>query len=119
MKTWKDEKNNLLSNPAVKKEYDALDSEFTSLDNALHSLSAEEQITLTQEALADVDAGRVIDHHAMEAWASRKATIHSWEEYRRTGEHVTGAEVIAWLETWGETVEQAAPQCHTKGEKRD
>lgn len=31
----------------------------------------EERDRLTQEALADVDAGRVIDHHAVQAWAER------------------------------------------------
>ncbi|WP_027389046.1 CopG family ribbon-helix-helix protein [Chrysiogenes arsenatis] len=44
--------------------------------------------------------------------AFRQATIHSWEEYQRTGEHITGEEAIAWLETWGETSEQQAPKCH-------
>ena len=29
---------------------------------------------LTQEALADVDAGRVIDHQAMQAWADSLST---------------------------------------------
>ena len=31
----------------------------------------EERDRLTQEALADVDAGRVIDHQAVQAWADR------------------------------------------------
>ncbi len=31
----------------------------------------EERDGLTQEALADVDAGRVIDHQAVQAWADR------------------------------------------------
>ncbi|WP_462322577.1 CopG family ribbon-helix-helix protein [Halochromatium sp.] len=31
----------------------------------------EERDRLTQEALADVDAGRVIDHQAVQAWAER------------------------------------------------
>jgi predicted transcriptional regulator len=30
----------------------------------------EERKHLTKEALADVDAGRVIDHHAVQAWAA-------------------------------------------------
>lgn len=29
----------------------------------------EERDRLTHEALADVDAGRIIDHHAVQAWA--------------------------------------------------
>lgn len=31
----------------------------------------EDRDRLTQEALADVDAGRVIDHQAVQAWADR------------------------------------------------
>jgi len=31
----------------------------------------EERDRLTREALADVDAGRVIDHQAVQAWAER------------------------------------------------
>jgi len=38
--------------------------------------------------------------------------LEAWEEYRETGLHVTGAEVIAWLETWGTEHEKDAPTCH-------
>ncbi|MBF4114218.1 CopG family ribbon-helix-helix protein [Enterobacter cloacae] len=34
----------------------------------------EERDRLTQEALADVDAGRVIDHKAVQAWADSLGT---------------------------------------------
>ncbi len=34
----------------------------------------EERDRLTQEALADVDAGRVIDHQAMQVWAESLGT---------------------------------------------
>ena len=34
----------------------------------------EERIRLTREALADVDAGRVIDHQAVQAWAESLST---------------------------------------------
>jgi predicted transcriptional regulator len=34
----------------------------------------EERSRLTQEALADVDAGRVIDHQAVQAWADSLST---------------------------------------------
>ncbi len=36
----------------------------------------EEQDRLTREALADVEAGRVIDHQAVQAWAESLATEH-------------------------------------------
>ncbi len=34
----------------------------------------EERSRLTREALADVDAGRVIDHQAVQAWADSLGT---------------------------------------------
>jgi predicted transcriptional regulator len=44
--------------------------------------------------------------------AFRQDAIKSWETYQETGLHVAGDEVIAWLETWGEDDEKAAPVCH-------
>jgi len=38
--------------------------------------------------------------------------LQAWEEYKETGLHVTGAEVIEWLKTWGTEHERAAPTCH-------
>ena len=42
----------------------------------------------------------------------RQDAINAWNEYQETGLHVSGDEVIAWLGTWGEEIEQAAPVCH-------
>lgn len=44
--------------------------------------------------------------------AFRQGAIDAWNEYKETGLHVTGDEVIAWVETWGEENENAAPVCH-------
>ncbi len=44
--------------------------------------------------------------------ALRQDGINAWNEYQATGLHVTGDEVIAWLDTWGEENEQTAPVCH-------
>ena len=44
--------------------------------------------------------------------AFRQDGIRAWNEYQASGLHVTGDEVIAWLDTWGEENEQAAPVCH-------
>jgi len=38
--------------------------------------------------------------------------LQAWEEYKETGLHVTGAEVIEWLNTWGTDHEKAVPTCH-------
>ena len=42
----------------------------------------------------------------------RQDGIRAWNEYQATGLHVTGDEVIAWLDTWGADAEHAAPVCH-------
>jgi len=44
--------------------------------------------------------------------ALRQDAIKAWVEYQETGLHVTGDEVIAWLDTWGEENERVAPECH-------
>lgn len=44
--------------------------------------------------------------------AFRQDAINAWNEYQETGLHVTGDEVVAWLDTWGEENEKAAPICH-------
>jgi len=44
--------------------------------------------------------------------AFRQDAINAWKEYQETGLHVTGDEVIAWLDSWGEENEKAPPLCH-------
>lgn len=42
----------------------------------------------------------------------RQEILKAWDEYQEIGLHVTGDEVIAWLETWGEENEKVVPVCH-------
>lgn len=44
--------------------------------------------------------------------AFKAEALASWHEYQETGKHITGDEVIAWLETWGDERELPAPKCH-------
>ena len=44
--------------------------------------------------------------------AFRQDAINTWNEYQKNGLHVTGDEVVAWLDTWGDVNEEAAPICH-------
>ncbi len=44
--------------------------------------------------------------------AYRQGAIDAWNEYQATGLHVTGDEVVAWLDAWGEETGKAAPVCH-------
>ena len=36
----------------------------------------------------------------------------SWEDFQKTGLHLTGEEVLKWLETWGTEDEKDLPKCH-------
>ena len=44
--------------------------------------------------------------------AFRQDAINAWNEYQKNVLHVTGDEVVAWLDTWGDVNEEAAPICH-------
>jgi len=39
-------------------------------------------------------------------------TLLSWDEFQRTGLHITLEELEAWMDTWGTPDEKAAPKCH-------
>ena len=50
-----------------------------------------------------------------EARESFKAeALASWAEYRETGLHLTGAEVVRWLDSWGIAGEGECPPCHLR-----
>ena len=41
-----------------------------------------------------------------------REALASWTAYRETGRHLTGEEVLTWLNTWGSATETALPECH-------
>jgi len=43
----------------------------------------------------------------------RQDTLNAWRAYQETGIHVTGDEVVAWLNSWGEENELPPPVPHT------
>jgi len=48
-----------------------------------------------------------------EARESFKAeAVASWAEFQETGQHLTGAELVTWLESWGSADEGDCPPCH-------
>ncbi len=59
---------------------------------------------------------RTAIHQYVEREEARDAFLQAgrdaWREHRDTGLHASAAEVLAWLETWGEDTETAAPACH-------
>ena len=52
----------------------------------------------------------VSDAERREAW--ERESLEALREFDETGLHVTGEEVMAWLETWGTDDEKPAPECH-------
>jgi predicted transcriptional regulator len=42
----------------------------------------------------------------------KREALASWQEYKETGQRLTGDEVTAWLDTWGSDKEEAVPPCH-------
>lgn len=44
--------------------------------------------------------------------ALQQEALRAWEEHQTSGLHVTGDEVVSWLESWGSENEKAAPTCH-------
>jgi predicted transcriptional regulator len=52
----------------------------------------------------------ITDAERRDAW--ERESLEALKELDETGLHVTGEEVIAWLETWGTDDEKPAPECH-------
>jgi len=42
----------------------------------------------------------------------KQEALASWASYQETGEHLTGQEARAWLNTWGTDAEAELPKCH-------
>ncbi len=60
-------------------------------------------------------------NHAFEAELEQRATArvrfqqeaeNSWLEFQKSGSHLSGEEVYAWLDTWGSRNEKPLPECH-------
>lgn len=39
-------------------------------------------------------------------------SLDGWAEFNRTGKHITGEELFAWMDTWGTEAETGPPECH-------
>jgi predicted transcriptional regulator len=42
----------------------------------------------------------------------KQEAVASWAAFQETGQHLTGQEVRAWLNTWGSKTETELPPCH-------
>lgn len=42
----------------------------------------------------------------------KQEALASWRAYQETGLHLTGQEVLSWLDTWGTESESELPECH-------
>jgi predicted transcriptional regulator len=52
----------------------------------------------------------ISDAERREAW--ERESLEALKELDETGLHVTGEEVMVWLESWGTDDEKPAPECH-------
>jgi predicted transcriptional regulator len=42
----------------------------------------------------------------------RREAATTWSAFHESGQHLTGPEVRAWLNTWGTDDEKSVPECH-------
>jgi len=42
----------------------------------------------------------------------KQEAMKSWDDFQAFGRHLTGPEVRAWLNTWGDEPEASIPDCH-------
>ena len=42
----------------------------------------------------------------------KQEALASWTAYQETGRHLTGQEVLEWLNNWGSDKETGVPDCH-------
>lgn len=91
---------------------------------ATTTLTLDDELEARIEKLAEErgQSADVLVRDAVSQYVDRveKARAHflreadeSWEDFQRTGLHLTGEEVLAWLETWGTEDEKDLPECHT------
>jgi predicted transcriptional regulator len=44
--------------------------------------------------------------------AMKSGAKAAWAEYKNTGLHLNGPEIMGWLDKWGEDNEAPPPECH-------
>ena len=64
----------------------------------------------TQSIISEAIQQYVDRENARESF--KNEAMASLAAYQETGRHLTGAEVRAWLKTWGDDGDKAAPWCH-------
>ena len=84
-------------------------------------LDAEVKARLKKLAAAKERSPHWLMKRAIEEYVDREErrrqfdedTVASWDDYQRTGLHLTGEEVDAWLEKIAEGEDAGLPECHT------
>lgn len=74
------------------------------------------ELALLRKRTAHSIAREAVEQHIALEEAREKANqdaLDAWRDYRDTGLHATGDEVLRWVESWGATEELPAPQCHS------
>lgn len=76
---------------------------------------------LDQLAQRQKRSSEALIHDAVTDYIARthaRAALHrdadsAWSDFQKTGRHLTGDEVDAWLAGWGTESEAPPPPCHT------
>lgn len=79
------------------------------LKNRIQSLAATQQRSTNALVVQSVEA---FVERAEKREAFRQEGIAAWEEYQRTGLHLTNAEVIGWMDKIIQGEKAPMPKCH-------
>lgn len=70
-------------------------------------------MALQAESWRRIDAMPDTEERRAKREAFQQDAVRAWEEYRRTGLHVTGEEMDRWMASLGTDHELPPPECHT------
>ncbi|MGC8519607.1 MAG: CopG family ribbon-helix-helix protein [Steroidobacteraceae bacterium] len=86
------------------------------------SLKIDEELKTRVQHLAQLRqrSAHWIMHEAIQQYVEReearesfkREALASWTAYQETGQHLSGQEVRAWLNTWGTEAAVEPPKCH-------
>lgn len=65
------------------------------------------------ESWRRIDAMPNTEERRAKREAFKRDVVRAWEEYRRTGLHLTGEEMDRWMASLGTDHELPPPRCHT------
>lgn len=99
-----------MSNDGTKRDKAALDQNAGSLKPTQDEVAR--LVTQEAELWSRIDAMPDTEERRAKREAFKQDAVRAWEEYLRTGLHVTGEEMDRWMASWGTDHELPPPECH-------